>query len=421
MNTPKNTSDYHSPPLPVEQAQRIISEFISPIEDKEYIPLKASLSRVLAEDIISTIDVPFHDNSAMDGYAFSVNGLDMTVSQTLKIAGTVYAGHRFEDKVLPGHCVQIMTGGLIPAGCDTVVQQENISLQDAFITIPANHSSEGDNIRLRGEDVKSGHVGLSEGTLLQAAHLGLLASLGIAEVNVKRRIKVAFFSTGDELCSIGELLSPGEVYDSNRYTLYGMLARLGCEVIDMGVIRDDPAMIRAAFIEAAEKADAVITTGGVSVGAADYTKEIMSELGEIAFWNINMRPGRPMAFGRIKSETKQTYLFGLPGNPVAVMATFYFFVRDALLYLMGTRPSPLPRILVRTISPLSKRRGRTEFQRGILSPDEHGDWVVRTTGSQGSGMLSSMVEANCMIVLPPDCDAIQAGEKVPVVLFEGLV
>ncbi|WAW10045.1 molybdopterin molybdotransferase MoeA [Oxalobacter vibrioformis] len=407
--------------LPVAHAQRVISEVVRPLDMKEKVPLKEAFFRVLAEDITSPIDVPFQDNAAMDGYAFSARGLDLGIKQVLKIAGAAFAGHRFEGTLVQGECVQIMTGGVMPEGCDTVIQQENVVVKDGTVTLPAANVAPGANVRLRGEDVKAGETCLTEGTLLQPAHLGLLASLGMAEVAVKKRPVVAIFSTGDELCPVGTPLLAGSIYDSNRYSLYGMVKRLGCEIIDMGVVRDDPKLIRAAFLEAAGRADAIITTGGVSVGEADYTKEVMADLAEMAFWNISMRPGRPMAFGRILSGERQTCVFGLPGNPVAVMATFYFFVRDALYYLMGTYPAPLPHMRVKTVSPLSKRRGRTEYQRGILAPNEQGEWVVRTTGDQGSGMLSSMTQANCMIILPAEGEAVPAGDTVEVVLFEGLV
>lgn len=407
--------------LPVEQAQRIISEWVRPLGTMETVPLKDALFRVLAEDVISTVDVPFQDNAAMDGYAFCADNLDLTMPQTLRIAGSVHAGHRFEGIVPQGECVEIMTGGFIPAGCDTVVPLESVMVQDGFITMAASAVAGGDHVRLRGEDVKAGERTLKQGVLLKPAHLGLLASLGIAEVSVGKRLKVAIFSTGDELCPIGAPLVAGGVYDSNRYALDGMLKRLGCDVIDLGVIRDDPALIKAAFLEAARQADAIITTGGASVGAADYTKAVMSELADVAFGSINMRPGRPMAFARMAAGEKMISVFGLPGNPVAVMVAFYFFVRDALFYMMGTRPAPLPYMQVPTLSPLSKRRGRTEFQRGILSQNEQGEWVVRTTGAQGSGMLSSMVQANCMIVLPSDSGDVGSGEKVAVVPFDGLV
>jgi len=407
--------------LPVEQAQRIIREAVLPLGTTESVPLKAAFFRVLAEDITSRIDVPFQDNAAMDGYAFSATDLDLKSEQTLKITGSAFAGHHFEGIVAKGECVQIMTGGAMPDGCDTVVQQENVTISDTTIAIPAASIATGENVRLRGEDVKVGETCLKAGSLLKPAHIGLLASLGLAEVQVRKRPKVAIFSTGDELCPVSSPLPPGGIYDSNRYSLYGMIKRLGCDVWDMGIVKDDPALIRAAFIKAAKEADAIITTGGVSVGAADHTRDVLSRLAKIAFSEVNMRPGRPMVFGQIHSDERQTCVFALPGNPVAVMTTFYFFVRDALCYLMGTRAPLLPRMQVKTLSPLAKRLGRTEFQRGILSPTEHGDWAVRSTGPQGSAMLSSMTQANCVIVLPADRDAAETGEKVEVVLFDGLV
>jgi molybdopterin molybdotransferase len=262
---------------------------------------------------------------------------------------------------------------------------------------------------------------LSAGRILRPADLGLLASLGIAEVPVQRRLRVAFFSTGDELRSIGETLDPGCVYDSNRYTLYGMLTRLGCDIIDMGVVRDDPALMEQTFRSACENADAVVTSGGVSVGEADYTRKIMAQLGDVAFWKIGMRPGRPMAFGRISSDGKNAYLFGLPGNPVAVMVTFYFFVRPALLHMMGADVAPLPLIQVTSKSDIRKKPGRTEYQRGILSTSPEGKQEVRVAGSQGSGILRSMSEANCMVVLAHDQGSVTAGDPVSVMLFEGLI
>jgi molybdopterin molybdotransferase len=272
-------------------------------------------------------------------------------------------------------------------------------------------------VRYAGEDLKAGVAVLQPGTLLRPAELGLIASLGIAEVRVKRKLRVAFFATGDELASIGAPLREGEVYDSNRYTLYGMLARLGVDIIDLGVVRDDPVLLEKAFRRAASESDAVITTGGVSVGEADFTRELMAQLGEVLFWKIAMRPGRPMAFGRIGNA----FLFGLPGNPVAVMVTFYQFVRDALLHLAGRTDDYTPPLLkAKAAQPLRKVPGRTEYQRGVLFR-EGSDWKVRTTGQQGSGVLRSMSQANCFIVLEHDRAKVEAGELVQVQLFDGLV
>jgi molybdopterin molybdotransferase len=317
--------------LPVAQAQEFIARLVPRVTAVESIALRSSLGRVLARDIVSQIDVPAHDNSAMDGYALRGADLATNADTVLRVAGTGFAGQSFSGDVPAGHCVRIMTGAVMPAGLDTVVPQEFTKTDgEQAVRIPVNAVRTGDNRRLRGEDLARGSSALRAGRLLRPADLGLLASLGQAEVPVFRKLRVAFFSTGDELRSIGEPLDAGCVYDSNRYTIWGMLQRLGCEVIDLGVVRDDPAALRAAFSEAAASADAVITSGGVSVGEADHTKKIMAELGDVLFWRIAMRPGRPMAIGRIANWGHETILFGLPGNPVAVMVTFYAFVRDAL-------------------------------------------------------------------------------------------
>lgn len=416
-------SGYDPNALPVDQAQAIIREFVTPVSAVEKVALRSALDRVLADDIVSGINVPAHDNSAMDGYA--IRGSDLDAAQaaaTLKIVGTAFAGGSFDTEVGSGECVRIMTGAPMPSGCDTVVPQEFVqSATDTAVTIPAGVVRTGDNRRRQGEDLAAGSPALQRGRILRPADLGLLASLGIAEVPVQRRLRVAFFSTGDELRSIGEALDPGCVYDSNRYTLYGMLTRLGCDIIDMGVVGDDPALLEQTFRSACENADAIITSGGVSVGEADYTKQVMAQLGDVLFWKIAMRPGRPMAFGKITSSGKSAYLFGLPGNPVAVMVTFYFFAREALLHMMGAEVPPLPLLQVTSQSDIRKKPGRAEYQRGILSRNKDGRQEVRITGSQGSGILRSMSEANCMVVLRHDQGSVKAGDLVDVLLFEGLV
>lgn len=415
-------SEYDPAALPVEQAQQIIQQFIAPIHSFEKLAIRQALGRALAADIISGINVPAHDNSAMDGYALRGVDLSPTLDVELKIIGTAFAGRAFDTEVNQGECVRIMTGGVMPTNCDTVIPQElTLNASELQVTIPAGKIKSGENRRLKGEDLTLGKTALRKGKILRPADLGLLASLGVAEVPVQRRLRVAFFSTGDELRSFGENLDDGCVYDSNRYTLYGMLQRLGCDMIDMGVIKDEPAALKAAFRSACENADAIITSGGVSVGAADYTKQIMAELGEVAFWTIGMRPGRPMAFGKIHSHGKSAYLFGLPGNPVAVMVTFYFFVRNALLHMMGAETPALPLVRAKSQFAIRKRPGRTEYQRGILSTADDGSLQVVITGSQGSGILRSMSEANCMVVLHHKQSNVLAGDAVDVLLFEGLV
>ena len=415
-------ADYDPNALPVAQAQRIVQDFVQPILGIETVTIWQALDRVLAADVISPISVPAHDNSAMDGFAFQGADLLPDAATTLAIVGTVFAGKAFDGTVGHGECVRIMTGAVMPARCDTVVPQEfTQSASDTTVTIPLGVVRTGDNRRHMGEDLLEGKAALTRGRMLRPADLGLLASLGIGQVMVQRRLRVAFFSTGDELRSLGDPLDPGCIYDSNRYTLFGMLTRLGCELIDMGVVKDDPASLEAALRSACANADAIITSGGVSVGAAEYTKHILAQLGDVTFWKIGMRPGRPMAFGTVTSKGKTAYLFGLPGNPVAVMVTFYFFARDALLRMMGAHSAPLPLLRAASATDIRKKPGRTEYQRGILSTDAQGNPIVRITGSQGSGVLRSMSEANCMVVLRHEQDSVHAGDLVDVVGFEGLV
>ena len=412
---------YNPDQVPVTLAQQLVRTAVNPITETETLPLKQALGRILAADLVSPIAVPSHDNSAMDGYA--LRGSDLSdASVTLKVIGKAYAGHPYPHQVQPGECVRIMTGAVIPRGCDSVIPHElTTGATDAAVTIPPGRIQAGDNRRLAGEDLPAGSTALPRGRLLTPSDLGLIASLGISEVTVMRKLRVAFFSTGDELRSVGQALDEGCVYDSNRYTLHGMLLRAGCEAIDMGVVRDDPASLEAALREACRNADAIITTGGVSAGDADFTREMMARLGEVLFWKIAMRPGRPMAFGRITVDGKQAMLFGLPGNPVAVMASFYFFVRDALTIMSGGTPHPLLTMRVPCAEAIRKKPGRTEFQRGIVFVDASGKQQVRITGAQGSGILSSMSEANGMIVLHHDHGDLPAGSLVDVIPFDGLI
>jgi molybdenum cofactor synthesis domain len=415
LQTVSCLDDYDPDALRVDKANEAIRACLSPITATETIAIRQSLGRVLAEDIVPSINVPAHDNSAMDGYALRFSDLQSGETALTEV-GAAFAGRVFEGKVGAGQCVRIMTGAVMPAGTDTVVIQELVRQEGGRVVIPAGQKK-AQNVRYAGEDLKAGTAVLHGGKAIGPADLGLIASLGIGEVAVKRRLKVAFFATGDELASIGAPLKEGEVYDSNRYTLHGMLARLGVELNDLGVVRDDPTLLEHAFRKASASSDAVITTGGVSVGEADFTRELMAKLGEVLFWKIAMRPGRPMAFGRIGNA----FLFGLPGNPVAVMVTFYQFVRDALLHLSGRSDDyAVPLLKVKAAAPLRKVPGRTEYQRGVLFRED-GEWRVRTTGQQGSGVLRSMSEANCFIVLEHARGKVDTGELVSVQLFEGLV
>ena len=409
---------YDPDALPVAQAQEFIARLVPVVQAVEQRPIRDALGRVLARDIISAFDVPAHDNSAMDGYALRGSELRADAPTRLRIVGSGLAGQNFSGDVPAGGCVRITTGAVMPPGLDTVVPQEFTQGEGDQVLVPQGLLRTGDNRRLAGEDLARGEAALAAGRVLRPADLGLLASLGLAEVPVRRRLRVAFFSTGDELRSIGEPLDAGCVYDSNRYTLWGMLQRLGVEAIDLGVVRDDPAALRQAFTQAAACADAVITSGGVSVGEADHTKRIMAELGEVLFWKIAMRPGRPMAIGRIGDAGRQALLFGLPGNPVAVMVTFYAFVRDALLRMAGATAQPLPLLRAASVAPIRKKAGRTEYQRGIVSRAADGSWQVAITGSQGSGILRSMSQANGMVLLHHEQGNVAAGELVDVLPFD---
>ena len=414
---------YDPTALRVDRAQAFIAQLVHPITGTEQLALRSALGRVLAQPVHSPIDVPSHDNSAMDGYALRGSEIEPDGSSEWVVAGAGLAGHRFEGEVPAGHCVRITTGAVMPAGLDTVVPQEFTSVHEGRVRIAAGAVRAGDNRRLAGEDLARGGVALPQGRLITPSDLGLAASLGRAELPVLRRLRVAFFSTGDELRSVGEPLDAGCVYDSNRYTLWGMLSRLGfVELLDMGVVRDEPAALKEAFSSSAAVADAIITSGGVSVGEADHTKQVMAELGDVCFWRIAMRPGRPMAIGRIHNGSPNgTILFGLPGNPVAVMVTFYAFVRRALMQMAGIEGGELPMLRARCMTPLRKKPGRTEYQRSIVSRAADGAWEVRITGAQGSGILSSMSTANGIVVLGHDQPDVALGDEVEVWPFEGLI
>jgi molybdopterin molybdotransferase len=414
---------YDPQALSVDQVNAFLQELVQPVsaDESQDVYLFDALGRVLAQDVVSPISVPAHNNSAMDGFAFDASQLQADQPLTLRVVGTALAGKAWQGKVNAGECLKIMTGAILPDGLDTVVPQEFCQINSAHdvttVTIPPNILKTGDNRRLIGEDLMQGQPALKAGQHLTPAALGLVASLGLPDVRVHRRLRVAYFSTGDEVMSLGEAPREGAVYDSNRYTVFGLLTRMGCEVIDMGVVRDDPVLLEAAFAKAAQEADAILTSGGVSVGEADFTKAMMKKLGDVAFWKIAMRPGRPMAVGRIGKSV----LFGLPGNPVAVMVTFLAFVRPALLRMMGSTAKPAPLLRAKSLEPVRKKAGRTEYQRGFVSSAADGTLQVRTTGNQGSGVLSSMVQGNGLIVLHHDLGNVAVGDEVDVMMFEGAI
>ena len=418
VSDPSCMDDYDPNAMSVIQAKAFIQQFLTPILETEQLDVMHSLGRVLASDIITPCNVPNHDNSAMDGYAFQFADAD----KSLTIIGTAFAGKPFNLKVNAGECVKIMTGAVIPKGADTVVMQERVNQTGNKITLIDNRISHGANIRLAGEDLQLDQTVLAKGHLLRPADLGLIASLGIEKVSVFRPLKVAFFSTGDELVGVGKPLLSGEIYDSNRYTLFGMLDRLGVTISDLGVVADNPDLLEPTLLKAAKENDVVITSGGVSVGEADYMKTLLTKHGQVLFWKINMKPGRPLAYGKISADHENAaHYFGLPGNPVSAMVTFYQFVREALIILMGSTPKPLPLFRVECTEPIKKATGRTEFQRGILYLTESGNWKVKPLPNQGSGVLSSMSTANCFIVLDDTTGNCSSGEMVEVQLLEGLI
>jgi molybdopterin molybdotransferase len=408
--------------LPAASVNAFLARLVEPVHDWAPVDIFGALGRVLAQDLISPISVPPHDNSAMDGFAFDGSALRPGQPLTLRLAqGTAFAGSAWAGTVGPHGCVKIMTGAIMPTGLDTVVPLEFVNIDGDRITLPPDVVQRGDNRRRLGEDLMAGQPALHRGQPLGPAALGLIASLGLAQVPVFRRLKVAYFSTGDEILSVGEPPREGAVYDSNRYTVFGLLTRMGIEVIDMGVVKDEPAALEAAFRQAARAADAIITSGGVSMGEADHTKAMMKQLGDVAFWRIAMRPGRPMAVGRITENGRSAVLFGLPGNPVAVMVTFLAFVRPALQRMMGCATSEPVLLKARSAEALRKKPGRTEYQRGIVTRAPDGRLSVRTTGNQGSGVLRSMALANGLIVLHHGQGSVALGDELDVMMFDGVI
>jgi molybdopterin molybdotransferase len=413
---PTCMDDYDPNSLVVDEALIRIKDAITAITEIDETPIREALNRVLAEPINSTINVPPYTNSAMDGYAVRGADLPDQGNKHFRLAGTVLAGKPIEQTIGAGECARIMTGAKMPEGTDTVVMQEHVTVDGDNIIIDGRHKP-GQNVRQAGEDIALGQTVLNEGKRLMPADLGLLASLGIGKLKVVRNVRVAFFSTGDELVGVGETLKEGQIYDSNRYTLYSMLQRFGADIIDLGVIKDNKRNIEDAFISAAQQADVLITTGGVSVGDADFVKTTLEKLGSVNFWKIAMKPGRPLAFGNIK----QCLFFGLPGNPVSTMVTFYQFVLPALRKLQGESELHTMTLKLRCTNSIRKVAGRVEYQRGVMEQTESGELVVTAVRGQGSHILSSMSKANCFIILPVECERLESGSIVAVQPFAGLI
>ena len=391
-----------------------IEERVVPVHACERLPIRECLDRVNNEAVKSPHNVPPLPNSAMDGFALAIDSLAQGTVTELDEVGTAFAGTPFTGACGSGQCVRIMTGALIPEGADAVIMQEQVEITEVGkIRVDADHRV-GENIRQAGEDIAKGETVIDAGARLSPADLGVLASLGIGQLQVKRKPVVAFFSTGDELVSIGEPLEPGKIYDSNRYSLHGMLSSMAVDIIDLGVVKDEPKAMREVLEKAALQADLIISTGGVSVGEADFIKPVLADLGTTEFWKIAIKPGRPLTFGQIEASI----FMGLPGNPVAVMVTFRQFVVPAIHALAGAIPRRPALFRARSVDAMRKKPGRYEFQRGIATLDDNGEWQVAKTGKQGSGILTSMSRANCFIVLPDENTGVEAGDEVKIQFFD---
>jgi molybdopterin molybdotransferase len=403
-------------PISVEEARANVLAAMAPLAGRETVATRDALGRVLADALPAPADVPSWPNAAMDGYALAARDLAAGQRAGLVLAGQSLAGRPYAGALPPGGCVRITTGAMLPEGADTVVMQEYVRLEADRVFLPGDVRT-GDHVRRPGEDLRAGATVLPAGLLLCAADLALAASVGAATLAVHALPRVALFTTGDELRPLGTPLPPGAIYDSNRYLLTALLARLGVPVVDLGIVADDPAATRAAFEAARDQADVVLSSGGVSVGDADYVRDVFAALGEIRFWRIRMKPGRPLAFGRLGDA----WFFGLPGNPVSSAVTFIEFVRPALLKLMGTDPAPLPRMRARLAAPVRKAPGRTDFQRGLLGHAADGTLSVRSAGGQGSHVMSALAAADCLMVLPAEAGDLPAGAEVDVELLTGVL
>ncbi|MCF9447060.1 bifunctional molybdopterin-guanine dinucleotide biosynthesis adaptor protein MobB/molybdopterin molybdotransferase MoeA [Vibrio parahaemolyticus] len=400
--------------LSVVQGQEKILSLVNTVSEIEACKIENAYGRVLAEDIISPVNVPQYTNSAMDGYAIRSDDVDR---DSYQIVAEVMAGHAYDQPLEVGQAVKIMTGAPTPRNGDTVVMREQASQEGDKVTFNGANIKAGQNVRQAGEDLAIGSDVFTVGTRLASPEMGMIASLGFGEANVFRKLKVAVFSTGDEVQAPGTEQKANSIYDSNRFTIMGILEKLGCEILDFGILEDNEQLMIEALENASAQADVVMTSGGVSVGDADYIKLALDKLGQIDFWRINMRPGRPLAFGQINNKP----FFGLPGNPVAVMVSFINFVEPALRKMQGEQGWKPLKVNAIATENLRSRQGRTEFSRGIYELDDTGRLTVRTTGKQGSGILRSMSEANCLIEISPAIDTVKAGESVTIIPLQGRI
>lgn len=411
------TDSYETGLISVEQALKQIISSLPTVDSYQFIPIEKARGRTLAQAIIAPFKVPNHDNSAVDGYAFSAKDISGAGITSLTVLGAAYAGKPFSDPISSGQCISIMTGAIIPKQTDTVIMLEHVALKKHVINFDRQYKK-GQNVRLAGEDIQQNEIILHPGKYITPADIGLIASLGICEIKVKKKLTIAIASTGNEIISPGNIhSSSGSIYDSNKYILLAALDRPDIEIINLGIIEDNPDALLNSFNQASQFVDMIISTGGVSAGDADFTKIALKQSGQIVFWKIAIKPGRPLAFGKLGNSV----FFGLPGNPVAVMVTFYQFVLPALEAMLGTKEKAIaPQFKVKTKENLRKIPGRTEIVRGILQQDSTGEWEVKSTGKQGSGILQSMSLANAFIILEHDRDTVKAGELVTVQPFAGI-
>jgi len=399
--------------LTVQEALNSIKTNTTPVTGTETLPLTSSLGRILAEGVNSPINLPFDRNAAMDGYAFASADINLEHSFILEMVGTSWAGKPFSGQLQPGQCIRIFTGAVVPLEADSVIMQEQIKAEDQKIHFPA-HAKPFQNVREAGEDIKQGELLCNSGKKLSAYDISLLAAAGVAEISVFRQIRIGFFSTGNELTALGQPLESGKIYDSNRYTLRGLLSDPAYHVTDLGIIADDPQLLERHFNQAAQNFDVIISTGGASVGEADFVKDILARCGSVNFWKLAIKPGKPLAFGKIGD----CHFFGLPGNPVAVTVTFQQLVTPALRRLSGTDDCKRLKLQATTTCSLKKTPGRQEYLRGILSQSDKGEFFVGSAGKQGSHILSSMSRSNCFIVLSAESSGVQSGDQVTVEPFD---
>jgi molybdopterin molybdotransferase len=418
---------FSGPLLPLGQLESLIAERIAPVTQTERVSLRSARGRVIAADLKAPVDLPPFDNSAVDGYAVRHADLKADGDTTLKVAGRLTAGRRPDAPIKSGQAIRIFTGAAMPAGADTVFMQEDVTVDGDSVTVPTGLKP-GANRRLAGEDVLAGNVVLPAGTILEAQHIALAAALGVTELEVRRRLTVAIFSTGDEVVEPGAKRGAAAIYDANRYLLSALLERLGAVVTDLGILADDPDALSAALAKAAVWHDLVITSGGVSTGEADHVRTAVERIGSLVFWRVAIKPGRPVAMGVIRAAQRKAYeantgaaFVGLPGNPVAVFVTFVRVVKPLLLRLAGARPQTLMPLPVRVTFAYRKKKDRREYVRVALRRGADGAIEAVKHPQDGAGILTSLTETDGLLEFAEDVTDVQPGDHVGFLSYAALV